>query len=110
VNIAQFTLLQALFKVGPVTQGRLGHLLALDSTTLTRTLRPLERKGWIRRKQGKDRRKREIELTLAGRFRFKQAIPGWNRAQKLLSARIGRRRWDRLMADLSLVATPRRRG
>jgi DNA-binding MarR family transcriptional regulator len=106
VNIAQFTLLQVLFEVGPVTQGRLGHILVLDSTTLTRTLRPLEKEGWIRRRQGEDRRERRIELTPAGRSRFRRAVPAWNRAQKLLRARVGRRRWHRLMAELAFIAAP----
>jgi DNA-binding MarR family transcriptional regulator len=109
VNIAQFTLLQVLVRVGPVAQGRLGHILVLDSTTLTRTLRPLEKEGWIRRRQGEDRRERRIELTPAGRSRFRQAVPAWNRAQKLLRARMGRRRWDRLMVELAFIAAPRGR-
>lgn len=49
LKTAQFTLLQALEEVGPVTQGRLGHALALDSTTLSRTLKPLEDRKWCRR-------------------------------------------------------------
>ena len=41
----QHTLLQALDLLGLSPQGALGELLAIDSTTLTRTLRPLERAG-----------------------------------------------------------------
>src|ERR1041384_6032325 len=36
LNISQFTLLQALAHVGPITQGRLGRMLALDRSTLHR--------------------------------------------------------------------------
>jgi len=50
LRITQFTLLQVLATAGaPVTQGALGDFLAVDSTTLSRTLRPLERAKWIRR-------------------------------------------------------------
>jgi len=38
LTITQFTILQALSLAGEVTQGRLGEILAMDSTTLTRTL------------------------------------------------------------------------
>ena len=103
LTIATFTLLQALDLAGPITQGGLGRLLVIDSTTLTRTLRPLEKKGWIRRRAGRDRRERRIALTPAGRERFRRARPAWNRAQKRLRAKVGPR-WRRLMADLSLVA------
>src|SRR5213080_2504071 len=44
LRITQFTLLRALARAGgPMTQDALGELLAVDSTTLSRTLRQLER-------------------------------------------------------------------
>jgi DNA-binding MarR family transcriptional regulator len=104
LTIAQFTLLQALTLAGDITQGGLGRLLVIDSTTLTRTLKPLERKGWIERRTGKDRRERQIVLTAVGRSRFAKAVPAWNRAQDRLRRKVGRRKWARLMNDLSRVA------
>src|SRR5262245_1204422 len=104
LTIAQFTLLQALDLVGEIAQGSLGRLLVIDSTTLTRTLKPLEREGWIRRRTGEDRREREIVLTSAGRSRFKRAVPAWNRAQDRVRRRVGRRQWAKLMKELSRVA------
>jgi DNA-binding MarR family transcriptional regulator len=104
LTIAQFTLLQVLFQAGKLTQGGLGQILVLDSTTLTRTLQPLEKKGWIRRRPGKDRRERQITLTKAGQDVFQRAVPRWNRAQRILLARLGRRRWRGLMAELSHIA------
>ena len=103
LTIAQFTLLQTLTLAGKVTQRRLGEILVLDSTTLSRTLRPLEQRGWIRRRSGKDRRERQIELTEAGRSMFRAAIPHWSRAQRRVSARLGRR-WNGLMRELSAIA------
>lgn len=47
VTIAQFTLLQTLSIAGQLTQRRLGEILVLDSTTLSRTLRPLEKRRWV---------------------------------------------------------------
>jgi DNA-binding MarR family transcriptional regulator len=104
LTIAQFTLLQALTLAGDITQGGLGRLLVIDSTTLTRTLKPLERKGWIERRTGKDRRERQIVLTAVGRSRFAKAVPAWNRAQDRLRRRVGRRKWSKLMQELSRVA------
>src|SRR5438093_3833551 len=50
LRITQFTLLRALARAGgPMTQDALGELLAVDSTTLSRTLRQLEQSKWIRR-------------------------------------------------------------
>jgi len=100
----QFTLLQTLALMGTVTQGGFGHVLALDSTTLSRTLRPLERKGWIRTRLGKDRRERRIELTTEGRAKLARATPAWARAQRRVLAQIGRERLDGLIAELTAIA------
>ena len=104
LNITQFTLLQALAHVGPTTQGRLGRLLALDSTTLSRTLRPLETKRWLRSGSGTDRRERQLELTAAGRSQLERATPAWERAQKDLKTRLGGEKWDSLLNELSTLA------
>jgi DNA-binding MarR family transcriptional regulator len=109
LTTAQFTLLQTLSLAGRPTQRRLGEILVLDSTTLSRTLRPLERRGWIRRRSGQDRRERQVELTPAGRRLFQAAVPLWNRAQKLFLARFGRRRWKKLLRELTAIADLSRR-
>src|SRR5713101_2765939 len=108
INTAQFSLLNALAKAGPLTQGRLGSLLALDSTTLSRTLRPLEAKRWIRCEPGKDRRERQLELTGAGRSQLDRATPAWQRAQRRLKDRFGPERWEGLLAELAALATAAR--
>src|SRR6266851_5975842 len=45
MRITQFTLLQALHHAPGISQKQLAELLEIDSTTLTRTLAPLRRKG-----------------------------------------------------------------
>src|SRR5437773_6312731 len=63
LNPTQFTLLWALDRMGPSPQGALGELLAIDSATLTRTLAPLARRGWIRAERGADRRERRWQVS-----------------------------------------------
>ena len=107
LNTAQFTLLQALARTGRITQGQLGRMLALDSTTLSRTLRPLQSRGWIRCDPGQDRRERHMELIGAGRTRLDKATPAWERAQRRLQSRLASAEWDALLhglADLAGVA------
>ena len=109
LNTAQFTLLKVLSGGGPVTQGRLGRLLAIDSTTLSRTLRPLEARRWIAVEAGEDRRERQIELTGTGRRVLTSATPAWERAQHRLRSRLGAGAWTTLLAELSRVAGVARR-
>ena len=99
----QFTLLMALDEAGETTQGKLGEILALDSTTLTRTLRPLVRRGAIRGIKGRDRRQWHFSLTAAGRRTFERARPNWQRAQRRLRESLGQSRWKQLAESLEQV-------
>ena len=93
----QFTLLQALSLTGEVSQGTLGEILAIDSTTLTRTLAIVERQGWIATRPGEDRRERLLSLSKAGRAEYKRALPLWEKVQRELRAQFGDKRWNELL-------------
>jgi len=93
----QFTLLQALSITGEVSQGKLGEILAIDSTTLTRTLAIMMRQGWIVSRPGEDRRERLLSLSKAGRAEYKRALPHWGKVQEQLRAQFGDQRWNELM-------------
>ena len=93
----QFTILQALSITGEVLQGKLGEILALDSTTLTRTLDIMIGHGWIVKRHGEDRRERYLRLSKAGRAEFNRALPYWERVQQRLRKQLGEARWDSLL-------------
>jgi len=103
LRVTQFTLLQALELTGKLNQGRLGELLFLDSTTLTRTLRPLLGRGWVRSLPGEDRRERHFQLTPAGRRQLEYARPRWERAQQRLQKVLGARAWQGMQTILVAV-------
>jgi len=92
----QFTMLQALSLAGEVSQGQLGEILALDSTTLTRTLAIMDRRGWIARRRGQDGREWRLSLSKAGRKEFERVLPEWERVQERLHAQLGDQRWKEL--------------
>jgi len=77
MRATQFTILQSLSLAGEVTQGQLGQMLGMDSTTLTRTLTIMSREGWLARRRGEDRREWRIRLSKEGEFQFKTALPHW---------------------------------
>jgi DNA-binding MarR family transcriptional regulator len=97
---SQFTLLMALDGLGETTQGELAERLAIDSTTLTRTLLPLERRGWIASRAGTDRRRRWLRITASGKVRMERVRPHWARAQKRLRQALGEESWSALMEGL----------
>ena len=92
----QFTLLQALSLAGEVSQGPLGEILAIDSTTLTRTLAIMERRGRIASRSGEDRRERLLSLSKAGGAEYKRALPHWEKVQQELRAQFGNKHWNEL--------------
>ncbi|MGH9585510.1 MAG: MarR family winged helix-turn-helix transcriptional regulator [Acidobacteriaceae bacterium] len=101
IEITQLTLLMALDRTGEISQGRLGRLLALDSTTLTRVLKPLKKQGWIQEQEGDDRRVRIIRLTAAGHAKLKQVLPHWARAQARIESTLG----EASMSKLEMLLT-----
>jgi DNA-binding MarR family transcriptional regulator len=96
LTITQFTILQALSLAGEVSQRELGEILAMDSTTLTRTLEIMSGHGWIAKRPGTDRRQRRLSLSPAGRAEFQRALPHWEGAQARLRAELGQGRWEQL--------------
>jgi DNA-binding MarR family transcriptional regulator len=97
LRITQFTLLQALQLASGISQKQLGALLQIDSTTLTRTLAPLRKKGWLRSAAGTDRRELRLSLTAAGKQAYERALPDWRRAQKGLRKALGKANWNHLV-------------
>jgi DNA-binding MarR family transcriptional regulator len=97
LRATQFTVLQVLQRVGEVSQGQLGGMLAMDSTSLTRTLAIMARKGWIAEQRGEDRRERRIRLSAAGEAKLKRAMPVWEKVQARLRKKLGKGEWGSLL-------------
>jgi DNA-binding MarR family transcriptional regulator len=80
LNQGQFSLLTSLNRPEPPTMGAVADLLALDRTTLTANLKPLERRGLVQiMVDPHDRRSRRLILTAAGRALLASAAPIWKR-------------------------------
>ena len=108
LTVTQLTLLQVLDMKGASAQGTVGALLALDPTTLSRTLRPLARAGWISAAPGRDRREVRWRVTAAGKRRLARARPAWRRAQAELRGKLRPLEWRRMLEQLAQVAAAAR--
>jgi DNA-binding MarR family transcriptional regulator len=74
----QFSLLMSLNRPAPPPMGPVAKLLAMDRTTLTAALKPLEKRGLVRIEiDPEDRRSRLLVLTDAGRAVLALAVPIW---------------------------------
>ncbi len=76
----QFSLLTSLNRPEPPNVGSVAALLAMDRTTLTANLKPLERRGLVKIAVDKeDKRGRRLMITAAGRALVRKAYPVWER-------------------------------
>src|SRR5712664_2898103 len=74
----QFSLLMSLNRPQPPAMGPVASLLAMDRTTLTAALKPLERRGLVEiSPDPADRRGRLLKLTPAGLELLAGAVPIW---------------------------------
>jgi DNA-binding MarR family transcriptional regulator len=100
ITQGQFSLLMSLNRPEPPTLGSVADLLAMDRTTLTANLKPLERRGLVRIKvDQEDRRSRRLALTADGRALLAAATPIWKRHHAALERQL-KRSADALRADL----------
>jgi DNA-binding MarR family transcriptional regulator len=94
---SQFTILQVISRTGELTQGRLGEILAMDSTSLTRTIAVMLRQGWLTQRRGEDRRERWIGMSRAGEKKLNDALPAWEKVQRRLRRQLGPQSSKQLM-------------
>jgi len=97
LHATQLAVLQVLSRVGEISQGELARILAMDSTTLTRTLRIMLREGWVAERRGRDRRERLLRLSRSGTSLLRRALPRWEKVQERLRKRMGAPTWDALL-------------
>lgn len=97
----QFSLMMSLNRPEPPTIGSVAALLAMDRTTLTAALKPLQRRGLVKIMTGRDdRRARLLELTPQGRKLLARAVPVWTSNHAALEARLAAGEPDRLRKNL----------
>jgi len=83
LNNGQFSLLMSLNRPAPPAMADVASLLAMDRTTLTAALKPLERRGLVTVSfDATDRRSRLIALTPKGMRSLARAVPIWKRTHE----------------------------
>jgi DNA-binding MarR family transcriptional regulator len=101
----QFSLLMSLNRPTPPGMGAVASLLAMDRTTLTAALKPLERRGLVKvTANPADKRSRLMTLTSAGRSLLARAVPIWQRTHAEIEARLADGGPDLLRGNLRALA------
>jgi len=101
----QFSLLMSLNRPEPARMGGLAELLAVDRTTLTAALKPLQRRGLVEvARDPADARSRLLTLTAAGLDLLARALPVWRVAHAEMEARLPELGGDALRRALGALA------
>jgi len=104
----QFSLLMMLNRPSPPTIGGLAENLAMDRTTITANLKPLERRGLVTvRRDDNDSRVKLVALTGAGRSLLAKCVQHWQAANEAVRARVGANELSSLYSNLDVIAGAR---
>jgi DNA-binding MarR family transcriptional regulator len=102
----QFSLMMALNRPEPPGMAPVAALLAMDRTTLTAALKPLERRGLVAiLSNPTDKRGRLLSLTAEGRALLAQAVPLWAAEHAAMETELADA--DALRADLLRLSRSR---
>ena len=82
LKITQYSLLNHLKRLGPLTMNELSKAIRLERTTLVRNLKPLENMGLVSIQGEKASKARQVQLTERGLKQLEMAISHWNQAQQ----------------------------
>jgi DNA-binding MarR family transcriptional regulator len=97
----QYSMMMSLNRPEPPSIGSVASLLAMDRTTLTAALKPLQRRGLVTvMVDTNDRRSRRLKLTRAGRALLARAVPTWRRTHAEIDRLVPGAGADRLRRDL----------
>ena len=104
IRSTQFAILVGIAKKQPTSMGALGEMLGIDSTTLTRSLRLLEKEGLIAISKRAEKRQRFLTITARGEQRLARSLPAWRAAQDRFVTTIGSEYWGELRNELEKLA------
>jgi DNA-binding MarR family transcriptional regulator len=104
IRATQMAILTAIAKFQPVSMSRIGEILVLDQTTLTRSLRLLQKQGLLEVSRRSARRQRFVVLTDSGVKALALAVPLWRAVQAKFLSDMGKDNWSVLRDELERLA------
>ena len=104
IRATQMAILTAVAKFQPVPISRIGEILVLDQTTLTRSLRLLQKQGFLEISPRAVKRQRFLTLTDSGVRALALAVPLWRAVQAKFLSQLGKDDWSVLRNELERLA------
>src|SRR5204862_4331715 len=100
----QFSIWVVIAKNQLVSMGAIADVLVIDSTTLTRSLRLLEKEGLAAISNRAAMRQRFLTITAKGKRTLARSLPAWRAAHARFVTTIGSAYWVELRTALERLA------
>jgi DNA-binding MarR family transcriptional regulator len=104
VTASQLAILATIDVGEAASIAELSKRVAMDRTTLSRNLKPLEKARWIRLGAEGWKRSKTVHVTTEGRQRLTRATALWEAAQAQFLKRFGKAEWTRVDRDLHALS------
>src|SRR5207249_2983226 len=89
LKVSQMNILIVTAKLGLARPGQVCEILQLDSSTLSRNVKPLQAHGWLEVVPDEDARAQPFRLTSQGKRLIEKAVPAWEEAQRQAKELLG---------------------
>ena len=82
LKVSQLNILVVTAKLGLARPAQVCEILQLDTSTLSRNVKPLQAHGWLEVVPEEDGRAQPFRLTAKGTRLIEKAVPAWEEAQQ----------------------------
>lgn len=89
LKVSQLNILIVTARLGLARPARVCEILQLDTSTLSRNVKPLQAHGWLKVVPDEDARTQPFRLTPQGRRLIEKAVPAWEEAQRQATELLG---------------------
>lgn len=89
LKVSQLNLLIVTGRLGLARPAQVCEILQLDTSTLSRNIKPLLAQGWLEVVPDEDARAQPFRLTTQGKRLIEKAAPAWEEAQRQAAELLG---------------------
>jgi DNA-binding MarR family transcriptional regulator len=89
LKVSQLNILIVTAKLGLARPAQVCEILQLDTSTLSRNVKPLQAHGWLEVVPEEDARAQPFRLTPRGKRLIEKAVPAWQEAQRQATELLG---------------------
>jgi DNA-binding MarR family transcriptional regulator len=89
LKVSQLNILIVTARLGLARPAQVCEILQLDTSTLSRNVKPLQAHGWLEVVPDEDARAQPFRLTAQGKRLIEKAVPAWEEAQRRATELLG---------------------